>query len=173
MERWFWLCWNCLRIHKLSNKLVLTKYYKVAQIKQPLALREKRKNTSFLFFLKFFHFCPRMPKKEPKNSKIEGKPAKFWRFFLSLPCWDKITVGFLFLNSKLKKNFLKKQIFSECNLEKYLKLPHIFFFTQQVWFEILIKNNFLFKSKKHVFSVILEIRAETNWCFAPNWAPHI
>ena len=59
------------------------KTYKVAHVKHPppLALRGNRKNTSFFVFLKFFHFCRRMPKQEQKQSKNWGKTCKILTFF--------------------------------------------------------------------------------------------
>ena len=71
-------------------------------------------------------------------------------FFL-LPCYDKITVGVLFLNIKLKNYFLNKIFLWQSNLGRYLNFPHIFFFIQQVWFEILVKTHFLLKYKKRLF----------------------
>ena len=68
-----------------------------------------------------------------------------------IPCYDKITVGVLFLNIKLKNYFLNKIFLWQSNLGRYLNFPHIFFFIQQVWFEILVKTHFLLKYKKRLF----------------------
>ena len=80
-------CCHCLITNflnknpKLYNQKVTT-FYKVAHVKQPpLALRGNRKNTSFFVFLKFFHFCRRMPKQEQKQSKNWGKTCKILTFF--------------------------------------------------------------------------------------------
>ena len=77
----------------------------------------------------------------------------FWvQWFLEfVSCYDKIAVGVLFLNIKLKNYFLNKIFLWQSNLGRYLNFPHIFFFIQQVWFEILVKNHFLLKYKKRLF----------------------
>ena len=57
----------------------------------------------------------------------------------------------MFLNIKLKNYFLNKIFLWQSNLGRYLNFPHIFFFIQQVWFEILVKTHFLLKYKKRLF----------------------
>ena len=76
--------------------------------------------------------------------------ARTWKS-ARIPCYDKITVGVLFLNIKLKNYFLNKIFLWQSNLGKYLNFPHIFVFIQQVWFEILVKTHFLLKYKKRLF----------------------
>ena len=85
--------------------------YKVAHVKQPpLALRGNRKNTSFFVFLKFFHFCRRMPKQEQKQSKNWGKTCKILTFFSDFSQyatkWRFLTIFLFFphLWAELKKN---------------------------------------------------------------------
>ena len=60
---------------------------------------------------------------------------------LLLPCSVKITVTDLFWIIKFKNYVLTNNFLWQSNLG--LNFPHIFFFKQQVWFEILIKNYFL------------------------------
>ena len=96
--------------------------------------------------------------------------ARTWKS-ARIPCYDKITVGVLFLNIKLKTYFLNIIFLWQSNLGRYLNFLHIFFFIQQVWFEILVKPHFLVQ--KSPFSAVLRMRAKTNAICALKWTLRI
>ena len=66
-----------------------------------------------------------------------------------------------FLIIKINSCWRRKKTFVWMDSHIIIKLSTYFFFVQHLWFEILIKNYFLFNSNKHVFWVVDEIRAKT------------